>query len=111
MPRERQVIALGGAGFSPEPENFALVQYLLQQTKVSKPRVCFVPTASGDASGYVESFYKISSEFNCDASHLGFFDRTPDLRSLILNQDLIYVGGGNTKSMLAVWKEWGLDVL
>ena len=44
----------------------------------------------------------------CQPSHLSFFERTPDLRSFLLNQDIIYVGGGNTKSMLAVWREWGL---
>ena len=43
---------------------------------------------------------------------LTFFKRTPDLRSFLLNQDIIYVGGGNTKSLLAVWRDWGVsDVL
>ena len=69
-----------------------------EQSEAAKPRVCFVPTASGDAAGYVESFYRTFSESNCQASHLPFFDRTPDLPSLILNQDLIFVGGGNTKT-------------
>ena len=49
--------------------------------------------------------------FDCDPVHLDFFKRTPDLESLILNQDIIFVGGGNTKSMLAVWKDWKLDKL
>ena len=52
-----------------------------------------------------------NSQLNCRSSHLMFFDRTPDLRSVILAQDVIYVGGGNTKSMLAVWREWGLAEL
>ena len=40
---------------------------------------------------------------------MDFFKRTPDLKKLISNQDAIFVGGGNTKSMLAVWREWQLD--
>ena len=51
------------------------------------------------------------SMFDCDPVHLDFFKRTPNLESLILNQDIIFVGGGNTKSMLAVWKDWKLDKL
>jgi dipeptidase E len=109
MDRQRQVIALGGGGFSTNPENPAFDRYILQQTNVARPRVCFVPTATGDSDRYIANFYTTYSQLDCRPSHLGFFQRTPDLRSTILNQDAIYVGGGNTKSMLAVWKDWGLD--
>jgi peptidase E len=110
--RQPQIIAIGGCGFSMDPPNAALIGYILAQTGVaSEARVCFVPTASGDSATYIEAFYKTFSQFNCRTSHLPFFDRTPDLTARILNQDLIYVGGGNTKSMLAVWKEWGFDAL
>ena len=47
------------------------------------------------------------SKLNCVPTHLDFFKRTPDIEKLILEQDVIFVGGGNTKSMLAVWREWG----
>jgi peptidase E len=70
-----------------------------------------VPTASGDAVRYVANFYRAYRELDCRPSHLTFFERTPDLRSMILEQNVIYVGGGNTKSMLAVWKEWGFDAI
>jgi len=107
----RQIIAIGGGGLYNTREDSDLITYLLTQTSVSTPRVCFIPTASGDAAGYIDSFYGVFSQRDCHPSHLTFFARTSDLRSLILNQDLIYVGGGNTKSMLAVWKEWGLDAV
>jgi peptidase E len=70
--------------------------------------VVFVPTASGDSDNYVVRFYAAYLGLRCRPSHLPFFRRTPDLRSYLLAQDVIYVGGGNTKSMLAVWREWGL---
>jgi dipeptidase E len=108
---KRQIIAMGGGGFSMEPENPALDHYILRQARVANPKVCFVPTASGDAVRYVANFYRAYRQLECIPSHLTFFERTPDLRSLILEQDVIYVGGGNTKSMLAVWREWGFDVI
>ena len=109
MSKQSQVIALGGGGFSVEPEEFRIDLYVLQQAHVSNPRICFLPTASGDAEGYISTFYGAFSRYNCRPSHLTLFARTPDLRSHILQQDVIYVGGGNTKSMLALWREWGLD--
>ena len=112
MNREgRQVIALGGGGFSMEPENLALDSYILQQAGKPNPKVCFVPTATGDAVRYIANFYRAYRQLHCVPSHLPFFERTPELRSLAFEQDVIYVGGGNTKSMLAVWREWGFDTI
>ena len=94
-----------------EPENLSLDVYILQQAGKPNPKVCFVPTATGDAVRYVANFYRAYRQLQCDPSHLPFFERTPELRSLALEQDVIYVGGGNTKSMLAVWREWGFDTI
>lgn len=91
-----------------EPENLALDRYILAQARVPEPAVAFLPTASGDADSYIVRFYTAYLELSCRPSHLSFFRRTPDLRSYLLAQDVIYVGGGNTKSMLAVWREWAL---
>lgn len=107
----RQIIALGGGGFSMEPENLTLDRYVLAQAGSAEPLVAFVPTASGDADSYIVRFYTAFSGLPCRPSHLALFRRTPDLRAYLLAQDVIYVGGGNTKSMLAVWREWGLPAL
>lgn len=104
----KQIVAIGGGGFSSEPENPVLDLYLLDQAEASIPAVCFIPTASGDDPAYISAFYAAYNRYECKPSHLSFFSRTPDLRSLILGQDVIYVGGGNTRSMLAVWRDWGL---
>ena len=108
---KRQIIAIGGGGFGRNPGEGIIENYILEQSDVDKPKVCFIPTATGDDEGYKESYYSTFSMFDCDPVHLDFFKRTPDLESLILNQDIIFVGGGNTKSMLAVWKDWKLDKL
>jgi peptidase E len=107
----RQIITMGGGGFSAEPENLDLDRYALQQAKAANPKVCFVATASGDAVRYIANFYRAYRQLDCRPSHLTFFERTPELRSFALEQDMIYVGGGNTKSMLAVWREWGFDAV
>ena len=94
-----------------EPENLTLDRYVLAQARVTEPAIAFVPTASGDADSYIVRFYTAFSGLPCRPSHLALFRRTPDLRAYVLAQDVIYVGGGNTKSMLAVWREWGLPEL
>ncbi|MFY9825922.1 MAG: peptidase E [Thermoanaerobaculia bacterium] len=106
--KPRQIIAMGGGGFSMEPENLTLDRYVLAQAGMALPRVSFIPTASGDADSYALRFYAAFSGLPCQPSHLMLFRRTPDLREHVLSQDVIYVGGGNTKSMLGVWREWGL---
>jgi dipeptidase E len=103
-----QVIAIGGGGFYRDPENLALERYIVQQSGATEARVAFVPTASAEPDNYLVSFYTSFLKLGCRPSHLSLFKRTPDLRSYLLHQDVIYVGGGNTKSMLAVWREWGV---
>ena len=108
---KRQIIAIGGGGFGRNPGQGIIENYILEQSDVNKPKVCFIPTATGDDEGYIESYYSTFSMLDCDPVHLDFFKRTPNLEKLILNQDIIFVGGGNTKSMLAVWKDWNLNNL
>ena len=71
---------------------------------------CTSAPRTGDAEVGRLRFYAGFSQFDCKPSHLPLFARTPrDLESLVLEQDAIFVGGGNTRSMLAVWRDWGLD--
>ena len=105
-----QIVALGGGGFSMEPENPLLDDYVLALAGRPRPRVCFVPTASGDSDNYVVRFYRAFPTTRCEPSHLALVNRTvADLRALVLDQDVVYVGGGNTANMLAVWRVHGLD--
>src|SRR5262245_2380311 len=106
----KQIIAMGGGGFSMEPDNLALDRYVLEQTRKPRPRVCFVPTASGDSLDYINRFYASFQTLDCEPSYLAVFSGpTGSWRDYILEQDVIYVGGGTTRNLLAVWREWGLD--
>ena len=109
MSKPRQIISIGGGGFGRNPGQGIIEQYILDQTKKRKPKICFIPTATGDLEAYKLNYYATFANLNCQPTHLDFFKRTPDLEKLISSQDAIFVGGGNTKSMLAVWRDWGLD--
>lgn len=111
MARQR-IVPMGGGGFSMEPRNPRLDRWLLSLTRRRRnPRVLFIPTASGDARHYVERFYRAFRRFPCRPEHLALFNRTEaDLRKLIVSTDLIYVGGGNTANMLAIWRMHGVDL-
>jgi peptidase E len=105
----QQIIAIGGgtpAAFAPRR---ALERYILKASGKDRPRVTHVGTASGDNPENIANFYDRYASLGCDARHLTFFRRTPrDLREIVLGSDVIHVGGGNTRSMLAVWREWEL---
>jgi dipeptidase E len=113
--RAPQIVALGGGGFSMEKSSSLLDDYILSLTGAARPRICFLPTASGDADHYVVRYYRRFSA-HCDASHVSLFRRDQgvggvedDLATHLLAQDLIYVGGGNVVSMLGAWRAHGLD--
>jgi dipeptidase E len=74
--------------------------------------VCFIPTASGDEATYISRYYEIYARLGAKPKHLPLFGRTPrDLRSYLLSNKIIQVGGGNTRSMIALWRYWGIDTI
>lgn len=104
------IVALGGGGFSMEPDNPRLDTWILSLARRPRPRVSFVGTASGDSPDYLLRFYKAFAKLDCEARHLPLFqfDRGLDLRAEVLASDVVYVGGGNTPAMLAVWQLYDL---
>jgi len=110
---ERIVVAMGGGGFSDEPDNPMLDDHVLDLARQGRgrdrPRVCFLGTASGDAPGYLASFYAAFAR-RAEATHLSLFIRTvDDIEGFLLDQDVVYVGGGNTENMMAIWRVHGVD--
>jgi dipeptidase E len=107
------IVAMGGASLRPEDYDPRLNEFVLSLARRARPRVCFVATASGDSPEYVANFYRcFSAHHDCSLSDLALFQRTvADLRGFVLAQDVIWVGGGNTASLLAVWRAHGLDVV
>ena len=106
----KHIIAIGGGGLGRNEGEKKLCDYLIAQARTKTPKALFIGTATGDRFDYVASVYKRFNDKGVLCNDLTFFARTPvDLETFVLAHDIIYVGGGNTKSMLAVWREWGLD--
>lgn len=104
----KHIIAIGG-GFA---NKFALEKYILAQTKKEKPTICFLPQASNESVSYVLKFYETFSSLGAIPSWVSLFGRVEDTwKHKLLSADIIYVGGGNTKSMIALWKVWGVDLV
>jgi peptidase E len=110
---EPRILALGGGGFTMEPANPALDDYVLALAETPAPRVLFLPTASGDPTAQITAFYGRFSRC-ASATHLSLFRRHGSARSLadiVLEQDAIYVGGGSLRNLLAIWRAHELDEL
>jgi dipeptidase E len=106
---ERQIVGIGGA--RDEGEWGLILDFILGLTGKERPRVCFVPTASSEHPDVLVSLYSNLSA-RADCTHVSFFPWPPeDLRERVLAQDLIWVSGGNTANMLAIWRVHGFDEL
>ncbi len=114
---ERHIVAIGGSSNSAPGRTGRMLEYLLSlNSDKQNQRILVIDTATGDDKGerlaLLEIWQIVARSIPCSLSFLKLFARTPtDLRSLLLSQDIIYVGGGNTKSMLAVWQAYGIDHL
>lgn len=111
----RRIFAMGGGGFTMEPDNPALDEHVLALTGRAEPRMLFLPTASGDAEKHVARFHHAYGDRPCRATVLSLFRLGEtggvSLRDLVLDQDVVYVGGGSMRSLLAIWREYGLDIV
>ena len=111
---ERRILALGGGGFTCGSSDAALDDLVLELAGKRDPRICFLPTASGDPSEQIARFYSTYGDRPCEPSHLSLF-RLPDnpvpLAEFLAGQDVVYVGGGSMRNMLAVWRVHNLDAI
>jgi dipeptidase E len=108
-----QIFAMGGGGFTMEPDNPALDDFVLSLVPTPEPRILFLPTASGDPTAQITAFYARYAR-RASATHLPLFRRHGSSRSLadiVLEQDVIYAGGGSMRNLLAIWRAHGLDEL
>jgi peptidase E len=109
---KRRIVAMGGGGFSAAPGDPALDRYLLDVAERPNPRICLLPTASGDTEEQIQRFYRAYHDLPCEPTHLSLFrlgTKPVNLRTLLLGQDVIYAGGGSLLNLLAIWRAHGLD--
>ena len=106
------ILALGGHEFSRKRGNEAISDYMLALAEGPEPRVCLLPTASGDPADQIAAFRASLGDLPCDISHVALFRLEAegfDLAEHLLSQDLIYVGGGSLVNLLAIWRAHGID--
>lgn len=102
----RQIIAAGGDALG----DIALHHYILAQSTKRTPKICLLPTASADSSGVIKGFFEVFNKHRCEPDFLPlFYNKEENIREFLLSQDIILVAGGQSKSMMGVWKEWGID--
>jgi len=111
---ERLIFAMGGGGFTMEPNNPLLDDFVLSLARAGEPRILFLPTASGDTTAQINAFKARFSDRTCVAEHLSLFrlrDSTRSLEETVLEQDIVYVGGGSMRNLLAIWHAHELEDL
>ena len=111
-PGSRTILALGGHEFSRKRGNEALRDYMLALADGPRPKVCLLPTASGDPADQIAAFRASLGGLSCEVSHVSLFrleTEAVDLADHLLAQDLIYVGGGSMLNLLAIWRAHGID--
>jgi len=110
MRTARQIVALGGGGFSrllPDPKMCA---YILELARVKAPKVCFVPTAGGDDGSLIQALHRQARRMGARPTHLSVFALPKEPLSKFLSRhDVIWVSGGNTRNLLLLWRAWGVD--
>ncbi|MFC1582163.1 Type 1 glutamine amidotransferase-like domain-containing protein [Planctomycetota bacterium] len=108
---DTHILAIGGGGcYGPQGGPSKILRYFLDLTGKRFPKVCIIPTATGDSDQTVNEYVRGFNRLAAHPNYLSLYHiPTRDLEDFIMDFDAVYVSGGNTKNLLALWREWGLD--
>jgi peptidase E len=109
--------SIGFQAEGPDPQNvrpgpsYQLAAALAQAG--AHPRICTIATAVGDDSPRLAAIHNAFSKLGMISSHLALFPmpNVPDVREHLMSQDIIWVSGGSTANLLALWRLHGLDTI
>jgi dipeptidase E len=114
----RKIIAIGGGEIGRlgvKNETLGIDREIVKLSGKKNPKLLFIPTASGDAPGYVTSVEKhFGKKLGCKVDSLELLAKKyakKEIAEKILKSDIVYVGGGNTLKMMKAWRKFGVDVL
>jgi dipeptidase E len=108
----RRILALGGHEFDRRVGNDAICDLIVELAESPRPRICLLPTASGDPDDQIARFRRAFAERDCVPDVISLFrlgENPVDLREELLGQDVIYAGGGSMLNLVAIWRAHGLD--
>ena len=90
------------------------IKYTAELTGKENPKICFLPTATGDNQYYINYWYELCSDLKLTPKVMEVWinssTQKESFEEILLNMDAIVVGGGNTLNMLAIWKAQGIDL-
>lgn len=108
----RRILALGGHDFDRRAGNDAICDLIVELADSPRPRICLLPTASGDPEDQIVRFRRAFGDRDCVPGVISLFrlsENPVDLREELLSQDVIYAGGGSMVNLIAIWRVHGLD--
>ena len=98
------IVAIGGFG------DESLIDYVVAWARGR--RMLYVPTAGMESPEFTVSWYALAGRHGISMTHLHFHPWPPDdLRDRVLDHDVVFVPGGNTANMLAIWRVHGFDAI
>jgi len=108
--RTPQLFATGGGFFAQAWEKSVFPEYLLALTPAKSPKICFLGPASGESASDFDAFARGFQTYDCRVSHFNLYlPQTMDFAGYLQSMDIVYVGGGSTKNLMALWREWKFD--
>jgi len=106
------IIAIGG-GDMDSGSTLDIDREIVSDAQKDNPKALIIPTASEDSSGYVEAFHETYGEhLGCDTKALTLTKKNyteEKIEEMITEADIVYVGGGNTRKMIEIWRENNVD--
>lgn len=103
-----QVIFPFGGGL-----NKAFVREIIKLTGKERPKICFLPTASGDSEQAIIRWYDLVHDLPVEPYvqkvWISSYNMKVSFEEALLGMDAILVGGGNTLNMMAIWQAQGID--
>jgi len=109
-----RILVMGGHEFDRLDGNEAIVEHIISLTGKENPRICLLPTASGDPEDQISRFRRSFGSRGCEVSDISLFrlGANPiDVSAHLMKQDAIYVGGGSLVNLVAVWRPHGIAEL
>lgn len=90
------------------------IKYTAELTNKEYPKICFLPTATGDNQYYINYWYSLCSGLRLEPKvmevWINSYMQNESFEEILLGMDAIIVGGGNTLNMLAIWKAQEIDL-
>lgn len=92
------------------------VEEIIKLTGKKRPKICFLPTASGDNAKDIIRWYELVHDLSVEPTvqrtfQIGSKNQKKSFEEVLLKVDAIVVGGGNTVNMMAVWEAQGIDLV